>query len=299
MGAEVSGIEIGVDTLRIEGEPTKLYEALAAAQAEFAPVPKLDEGQVGMSRKFKYAGYATLMKCVRPALTKHGIALIQPLHYRDGKAVTTTILAGHGASIQTSYSFNADYQRKDKNGTVTDDCQEFGRSHTYYRRYQLQSILGIEGDDDADGLPEAKQDSRQFSEPARDATTGEAMPPKKEPKPAAPKANGASAAPKPAAVVQQTLPSVQASDSTTAAKSDAAVPSAEKIVEGIPPEKLNTALTNCMQQMTPPWLVINIREFYAKHFDAENEMPAPQDMDPTLKRRILAKMIEVEKVAPF
>ncbi len=293
MGAEMSGIEIGVDTLRIEGDATKLYEALAKAQAEFAPVPKLDEGQVGMSRKFKYAGYATLMKCVRPALTKYGVALIQPLHYRDGKAVTTTIIAGHGASIQTSFSFNADFSRKDKTGAVTDDCQEFGRCHTYYRRYQLQSMLGIEGDDDADGLPEVKPQG--FSE---------AAPEKKEPKPpaapkAAPKAQ-VSAEPKPVAAVQPTLPSVPASEPTTAPSNDKAeaVPSPEKIVEGIPPEKLNSALSAVMKQMTPPWKVINIRNFYAQHI-SDQEMPSPDNMDPGLKRQILAKIIEVEKVAPF
>ncbi len=298
MGAEVSGIEIGVDTLRIEGEPAKLYEALAKAQAEFAPVPKLDEGQVGMSRKFKYAGYATLMKCVRPALTKYGIALIQPLHYRDGMAVTTTIVAGHGASIQTSYSFNADYQRKDKNGTVTDDCQEFGRSHTYYRRYQLQSMLGIEGDDDADGLPEVKPQG--FSE-SRDATTGEAVPAKAAKAPKAEKP-AVSAEPKPVSAPQQTLPSVQASEPTTNGKPSNgkadAVPSPEAIVAGIAPEKLNAALGACMKQMTPPWRVIDIRKFYATHI-SEEEMPAPDNMEPELKRRILAKIIEVEKVAPF
>ena len=287
-------VEIGVDTLRIEGDPSKLYEALAKAQAEFAPVPKLDEGQVGMSRKFKYAGYATLMKCVRPALTKYGIALIQPLHYRDEKAVTTTIIAGHGASIQTSFSFNADFSRKDKTGAVTDDCQEFGRCHTYYRRYQLQSMLGIEGDDDADGLPEVKPQG--FSEQAPEKK--EAKAPKAE-KPVAPVA---SAEPKPASAPQQTLPSVPQSAPTTNGKAEHkadAVPSAEKLVEGIAPEKLNAALSACMKQMNPPWKVIDIRGFYAKHFDAANEMPKPDDMDPTLKRQILAKIIEVEKVAPF
>lgn len=302
MGAEVSGIEIGVDTLRIEGEPAQLYAALAKAQAEFAPVPKLDQGQVGKDRKFKYAGYATLMKCVRPALTANGIALIQPLHFRDGMAVTTTILAGHGASIQTSFSFSADYRKKDKYSEgFTDDCQEFGRAHTYYRRYQLQSILGIEGDDDADTLPEVKA-SQGYVEPARDATTGEAIP-KKETKPAAtPKATAqAPVDKKPVAASEpKTNGSAKASEPTTEVDTKpSAVPSPEQLAAGIPPEKLNAALSACMNQMDPKWKVIDIRNFYAKHFDAENEMPKPDDMEPALKRQILAKIIEVQKVAPF
>lgn len=156
-------IELGFDTLSINGDPTKLYEALAKAQAEFLPVPKGDEGMVGFDRKFKYAGYATLMRCTRPALSANGIAIMQPLHSRNGQAVSTIILAGHGASIVASFHFKAEYQKATKAGTV-DDPQEFGRNHTYYRRYQLQGLLGLEGDDDADALP--KHDQAQFTEKA-------------------------------------------------------------------------------------------------------------------------------------
>ena len=281
MGTEM--IEIGVDTLRIEGEPTKLYEALAKAQSEFAPVPKLDLGQVGKDRKFKYAGYATLMKCVRPALTANGIALLQPLHFRGGMAVSTTILAGHGASIQTSFCFSAEYRRKDKynEGVYTDDCQEFGRAHTYYRRYQLQSILGIEGDDDADSLPEVRA---QFSEPARDAITGDAAPkqlPAADKKVAsAPKANGAAVAPKPVAAVQPTLPSVEPS---------AAIPE-----HGA--DKLKELITSAMKQLG--WKMIKLREFYEQHVDPEPFASA--DTMPLEKMRLLhARLVEKHNIAPF
>jgi hypothetical protein len=163
-----NGIELGLDTLTIKGDPTKLYENLAKAQAEFLPVPKMSEGQAGQ-KKFKYAGYATLMRCIRPALTAHGIAIIQPLHSREDMAITTTIIAGHGASISCSFSFKADYTKKFKDGTVVDDPQEFGRCHTYYRRYQLQAMLGIEGDSDADDLPDVNEEKAQFSEPSQGA----------------------------------------------------------------------------------------------------------------------------------
>lgn len=290
-----SMIEIGVDTLKVEGDPTKLYEELAKAQSEFLDVPRIDDGQVGNDRKFKYAGYATLMKCVRPALNKHGITILQPLHFRDGKAVTTTILAGHGASLSCSFAFNADYTKADKYGGKKDDCQEFGRAHTYYRRYQLQSILGIEGDEDADSIEaqrSRKEQAQEFAEPAPKKEE-----PKKEAKPApAPKANGESAA-KPVATAsgQKTNGSAKASEPTTNGK----VPSPQETVDAIAPEKLNSYLSAVMKQMDPPWKVIDIRKFYAEQFDAENEMPAPDAMDPALKRAILTKIIEVHKVAPF
>lgn len=297
MATEMNGsIEIGVDTLRVEGDPTKLYEALAKAQGEFPDIPRLSEGQAG-SRKFGYAGYATIMKCVRPALTKHGIAILQPLHSRESP-VTTTILAGHGASIISSLSFP---QQKDP--------QDFGKHHTYYRRYQLQSMLGLEGDKDADESDIPERSAQSFSEPAK----------KEEPKPVPkevsaakksaaaepPKTNGsakvsASTTNGSAKVDAQGQASLVTGESEARPKSTEKKPGTpQEIVDAIPPEKLNSYLTSVMKQMNPPWKVIDIRNFYAHHFDADNEMPAPDSMDPTLKRALLTKIIEVEKVAPF
>jgi hypothetical protein len=179
----MESIELGVDTLQVSGDPTKLFEALAKAQAEFLPVPRSDQGQVGDNRKFRYAGYATLVRCIRPALSKYGICLLQPLHTRGGKAVTTTILAGHGASITASFYFKAEYVKTNKAGTF-DDPQEFGRNHTYYRRYQLQSMVGVEGDDDADNLPrpEPVQFADSTSEPKSEPKSETKAEPKTETK---------------------------------------------------------------------------------------------------------------------
>ncbi len=300
----MNAIEIGADTLRIEGEPSKLYENLAKAQAEFEPVPKVDDGQVGKDRKFKYAGYATLMKCVRPALSKYGIALLQPLHWRDGKAITTTIIAGHGASIQSSFAFNADYLKDDKfGGGKKDDCQEFGRAHTYYRRYQLQSILGVEGDDDADGLPIPLARRDQFAEPPRDASTGEAVPKKAASAPKAEKA--ASAEPKPVAAVQPTLPSVQASDSTTSSKATEPTSVSKTTSNGsngksipadLDADKLKDLITSCMKQLG--WKMIKLREFFGEHVDA-NGFETADSMPLEQMRTLHQKLVEKHNCAPF
>ena len=288
-------IEIGVDTLRIQGDPTKLYEALAKAQAEFAPVPKLDDGQVGNDRKFKYAGYATLMKCVRPALAANGIALIQPLHWREGKAVTTTILAGHGASIQTSFAFNADYMKVNKFNEKKDDCQEFGRAHTYYRRYQLQSILGIEGDDDADALPDPKERA-QFQEKAPE----QKAPEKKETKPAAaPKAPTVSAEPKSAPVDSNPQPSAKPSDGSTNGAATSTPSNGESATRAIPEldnNQLNALITSGMKQLG--WRLIKLREFYGEHVDPEG-FDTADNMPLDKKRMLHAQMVKRHNVAPF
>ena len=146
-------IELGVDTIKIVGDATKLFEELAKAQGEFPDVPRTAIGQIGKDRKFKYADYATIIKTVRPSLSKYGIALIQPLHSRGDVAVSTIILAGHGASIWASFAFEPD-----------SNPQEFGRQHTYYRRYQLQGTMGLEGDDDADSSPKEKKETNGYTE---------------------------------------------------------------------------------------------------------------------------------------
>ncbi len=151
----------------------------------------------------------------------------------------------------------------------------------------------------------------QFEEPAPEVKEPKQLPAPKAAK--APAKAQASAEPKPVVAVQPTLPSVQASEPTIASSNGSAietkttqngktsdpVPSPETIVEGIPPEKLNLALTNVMKQFNPPWKFINIRKFYADHFDASVDIPKGDDMEPAMKRQILAKIIEVEKVAPF
>lgn len=285
MEMSMSGaIEIGVDSLRIEGEPSKLYEALAKAQAEFLPVPRSDEGQVGTSRKFKYAGYATLMRCVRPALTKYGVALLQPLHYRDGMAVTTTIVAGHGASISTSFAFNADFSRKDKNGVTTEDCQEFGRCHTYYRRYQLQSILGVEGDDDADNLPLPKP-TAQFSEPEKEAK--------------APKAPKAPVSAEPKSVSVETLPkaSVTPSESSTPTNGKAEEPKpATKSTPLHDMKTINKMLHEGMQKLK--WGMGDVQAFFAEHVDPAGFTKA-DNLTIEQKRALHSKMVELKGIDPF
>lgn len=283
MGTEMNeAIEINLGTLKFEGNPTKLYEALAKAQLNFVPIPRSKPGQSG-NRNFKYADYATIMRCVRPALAEQQITVLQPLHSSDGQAVTTTILAGHGAAIISSLSFPT--QR---------DPQEFGKHHTYYRRYQLQSMLGLEGDKDADDLPDVNEEHAQqqgYTEPAQ---------PKKEPK-ASPKANGASAKKESAAASdQKTEPSVKSSEASTEPAKEQPKTSAAATIDGLPEAKLNGVLSSIMKQMDPPWLLRDVRSFYSEHFGAKPEdMPHPDSMPAPLKRQILTKLVEVKNVAPF
>lgn len=268
------GIDIQLGTLKITGDPTKLYEELAKAQAEFTPVPKKKDGQSGFS-KFKYAGYSTVMRCVRPALSAHGIAVLQPLHYENDKAVTTIVLAGHGASISSSFMFNADFRKKQKDGSMAEDPQEFGRCHTYYRRYQLQAMLGLEGDADADDLPDVNEESSQYSEP--------------EPQPAkvasSPKA---SVEKKSAPVEKPTLPSAPVSGATTSAKPTEAPAQSTKTVHEL--------IAAGMKELK--WKIDDVKSFYKLHVD-KSGFDNAANLTLEQKTELFKKMVEVNGVTPF
>lgn len=298
-----SGIEIGLDTLSIKGDPSKLYEELAKAQAKFIPVPRSNQGQVGQ-QKFKYAGYAQLMRCVRPALTEHGIAVFQPLHSRDDMAVTTTILAGHGASITASFSFKAEFTRRQKDGTEVDDPQEFGRHHTYYRRYQLQAMLGIEGDADADDLPDVneKKEQAQFTDERRltaiayqrpEAGDGEAVPAK------APKAQ-VSADSKSASVEKPTSSSAEPSEPTTNGKSKTGKtepkPTGSKSEPIVSVKTINEQLTSAMDELK--WKMPELKAFFVEHVDPQGFDKAA-NLTVEKKQLLFRKMVEVHNVTPF
>lgn len=266
-------VDIGIDTLKVEGNPAKLYEELAAAQGEFVPIPRMAAGQSG-NRHFKYADYSTIMRCVRPALTKHGISVLQPLHSRDGQAVTTTILAGHGAAIISSMSF-----------APHKDPQEFGKHHTYYRRYQLQSMLGLEGDKDADDLPDVneQQSSQGFSEPA----------PKRESKPA-PKASE-SAEKKPAPVKEEKT-ATSASTSATVTNGKAKTPK-----PGLDANTVKSLISECMKKHK--WRMLELKEF---HHENIGEWPQANGVDLNAHelsveqmRLIHSKLVELKDCAPF
>ena len=241
---------LSVPTLRIDGDATKLFEALAKAQAEFEAIPEDAQGQIGKDRRFKYADFMTLIRHTRPYLVKHGLLLIQPLHYQDGMAVTTTIIAGHGARIESSFAFGAD-----------PNPQEFGRAHTYYRRYQLQAILGIEGED---------ADEARSANEKRNAAFVEKEPVKK--------TNGKAESKPPVAQAQPALDAEPA----------------PKVAEDQRP--VNTRIIDGMKQLS--WKMDDLKAFYKaeidkKGFDKADNLPAET------KEKLWQLMVQKKGVAPF
>jgi len=121
-----------------------LYVALAAAQGEMGRAMK---DALNPAFKSKYADLASVMDACMPALSKHGIAVLQPAYDDiDGRFIKTIFV--HGESGET-----AECRVPLILGKM--DMQGYGSAATYARRYGLMGMAGIAPDDD-DGNAAAK-----------------------------------------------------------------------------------------------------------------------------------------------
>ena len=90
--------------------------------------------------KSKYFDINKLLETIKPVMNEMGIVILQPLRNIDGKPALGTIL------------INAEDDKVLLDETISlpelQDPQKMGSAITYYRRYSLQSALGLEADDD-------------------------------------------------------------------------------------------------------------------------------------------------------
>ena len=129
-------------TPTLEGDIPALFAALAKAQAEMGGAKK---GKANPFFKSKYAGLASVLEVALPALTAHGLSLMQLPGFdaQNGLPTLTTILAHEGGGrIISTASIPASKL----------DPQGYGSAITYLRRYAAQAALAIPSvDDDGEG----------------------------------------------------------------------------------------------------------------------------------------------------
>jgi hypothetical protein len=128
--------------VRFVGEPGPFFEDFAKAQSEFEAVKKNADVNTG-TYGYSYAPLENLLAATRPALNRHGLSLLQPM---AGKA------NGTGHELQTWIAHRSGARLvMETDIPRTDKIQALGSSITYLRRYTVQSVLGINGEDDDDG----------------------------------------------------------------------------------------------------------------------------------------------------
>ena len=121
-----------------------LDAALAAAQAEFPPIPKTKTAKTG-TYSYDYADLADVLRICTPVLAKHGIAVTQhPFTMQDGAPGVLTRVAHNGQFIASAFSIRP----------MKGDPQSTGTAITYARRYSYQGAVGVfsESDDDANSI---------------------------------------------------------------------------------------------------------------------------------------------------
>jgi len=118
----------------------QLATALAKAQSE---MPVAGKNQKNPFFKSTYADFEAIISASRPALTKHGLSVVQPpCMYEDGNSYLVTILMH--ASGQWIKS-------KARHNPPKTDIQSLSSYNTYLKRMCYTSLVGVATGDDDDG----------------------------------------------------------------------------------------------------------------------------------------------------
>ena len=108
-----------------------IYSKLYKVQKEIGAISK---DSTNPFYKSKYFDINSLIKQVTPILEKHKLLLLQPIKNGEQHSI---IIDLDGGSVESSLSLPTNL-----------DAQKIGSAITYYRRYTLQSLLGLQAEDD-------------------------------------------------------------------------------------------------------------------------------------------------------
>lgn len=129
-----------------------LYCALAKAQGEFQPIEKNrsvtidiknDQRQKIGQYQFRYADLEEITAKTRPALSKNGLATIQPIgpaKHGSGIALFTQLIHENGGMLISELAVTTGHR----------DIKSMGAEISYLRRYAKSAMLDIAADDDMD-----------------------------------------------------------------------------------------------------------------------------------------------------
>ena len=122
----------------------KIYAKIHEAKKEIGIVKKNAKNP---HFKNTYADLNALLEAVEPILLEKGLILLQPI--KDGKVYTQIIDIDNGEMIESSIDLSPNLT-----------AQALGSQITYFRRYQISSILSLQAADDDGQLasqPQPKQ----------------------------------------------------------------------------------------------------------------------------------------------
>lgn len=110
----------------------EIYKKLALVKSE---IGKISKDSTNPFFKSKYFDVNALLEHVEPLLQKNNLLLLQPI--LNGKVISEIIDSESGEKVSSELEL----------GSFADP-QKMGSAITYYRRYTLQSLLGLQAEDD-------------------------------------------------------------------------------------------------------------------------------------------------------
>ena len=139
-------------TMSFYGDMAPLFEALAQAQAEIDPAVKRANNPFFKS---KYADISVVLDTIKPAMNKHGLAIMQfPNDCAGSQVELTTVISHRSGSAMVSIARCP----QGKGGGP----QGAGSGITYLRRYCAQAALGLSAeDDDGNGAQDAHKKAKK------------------------------------------------------------------------------------------------------------------------------------------
>ena len=110
----------------------ELYKKIAKVKSE---IGKISKDQTNPFFKSKYFDINSLLEHTEPLFEKNGLLLLQPI--KDGKVLSIV------RDLETEEFDYSELVLPD-----ISDPQKLGSAITYYRRYTLQYLLGLQAEDD-------------------------------------------------------------------------------------------------------------------------------------------------------
>lgn len=115
---------------------SELIDDLIKARAQFKAIARTKTGQVGQNRTYQYADLETVLDAVMPALSAHGLALLQTVD-AETNTLLTRLVHTSGQWIESAHPLG-DYGQP----------QVYGSQLTYARRYSILALLCLAQEDD-------------------------------------------------------------------------------------------------------------------------------------------------------
>ena len=125
-----------------------IYKKLFEAKKE---IGKISKDSTNPFFKSKYFDINALLEHVEPILQKHDLLILQPI--KNGLVTTQIVDTENGAMVESEIAL-----------TNITDPQKRGSEITYYRRYTLQSLLGLQAEDDDGNKASQKAKQKLTSE---------------------------------------------------------------------------------------------------------------------------------------